>query len=52
MKKWEYKVVDWWSLNREGGLDAFGEKGWELVSVVESVFGAVHTLKYYFKRNK
>lgn len=45
-KKWEYKVLDWDSLYKNGFLDGMGRDGWELVSVLRDE----NNLTYYFKR--
>ena len=49
MKKWEYKVEDMYKSNCDILLKHLGEEGWELVSIIDSLFPIVTAI---FKREK
>ena len=58
MTAWEYEVVERWGLPlTSGDLNAYGAKGWELVTVIPDYLtlkgvGEKATRYYVFKRSK
>lgn len=57
VQRWEYKVADAnvpMSGSVTGGLNTYGDEGWELVGVVEQFYdtnvGTIESLKFFFKR--
>lgn len=55
MKKWEYKTVNTWPERNlaDSELNAFGDEGWELISIGRSNYTySGSSYEYYFKREK
>ena len=48
--KYEYKVITDHELMREDKLNEFGNKGWELVTVIPGTNNMSRYFEYFFKR--